>query len=229
MHSDPLMRAIAHISDAALTPDQWTTTLQSIAEVVGTLGAVYYILNKLTGRVESLSVAGFSVNENDFVDYYAARDQFKPLLESTPTGNWLRLSKCLPQTILRSDEWYNDFIVKAGIGDIVGTRLFDNGAYRVIFGVHEGVHQAPFSAIGGARLEELFEPLSDAARLHSELRNLGWKSAAAVRALDQVAAGVIISDGDGRVVEMNRAAEHVLCRDDGLTVRQGKLCAQPRL
>jgi DNA-binding CsgD family transcriptional regulator len=46
-----------------------------------------------------------------------------------------------------------------------------------------------------------------------------------VRALDQLAAGVIISDGDGRVVEMNRAAEHVLRRDDGLTVRQGKLCA----
>src|SRR5882757_8231843 len=53
-----------------------------------------------------------------------------------------------------------------------------------------------------------------------------WKSAAALRALDQVAAGVIISDGDGRVVEMNRAAEHVLRRDDGLTVRQGMLFAQ---
>jgi hypothetical protein len=102
MRSDPLMRAIARISDAALTPDQLTTALQSIAEAVGTLGAVYYILNKLTGRVESLSVAGFSVNVNDFVDYYAARDPFKPLLESTPTGNWLRLSKCLPRTILRS-------------------------------------------------------------------------------------------------------------------------------
>jgi PAS domain-containing protein len=226
MRSDPLMRAIARISDAALTPDQWTTALQSIAEAVGTLGAVYYILNKLTGRVESLSVAGFSVNVNDFVDYYAPRDQFKPLLESTPTGNWLRLSESLPQTILRSDEWYNDFIIKAGIGDIVGTRLFDNGTYTVIFGVHEGVYQAPLSDIGGARLEQLFGPLSNAARLHAELRELGWKSAAAIRALDQVAAGVIISDGDGRVVEMNQAAEHVLCRDDGLRVRQGKLCAQ---
>src|SRR5207302_1805234 len=45
-------------------------------------------------------------------------------------------------------------------------------------------------------------------------------------ALDQLAAGIIITDGDGRVVEMNRAAEHVLRRNDGLTVQQGKLCAQ---
>jgi PAS domain-containing protein/DNA-binding CsgD family transcriptional regulator len=226
MHSDPFMRAISRISEAALTPDQWPTALQSIAEAVGTLGAVYYLLNKLTGGVESISVAGFSVDVDEFVNYYAARDLFKPLLEATPTGSWLRLSKRLSQTILRSDEWYNDFIVKAGIGDIVGTRLFDNASYTVIFGVHEGVYQAAFSAVGGARLQELFEPLSHAARLHAELRNLAWKSAAALRALDQLAAGVIITDGDGRVVEMNRAAEHILRRDDGLTVRQGKLFAQ---
>jgi len=226
MHSDPFMRAISRISEAALTPDQWPTALQSIAEAVGTLGAVYYLLNKLTGGVESISVAGFSVDVDEFVNYYAARDLFKPLLEATPTGSWLRLSKRLSQPILRSDEWYNDFIVKAGIGDIVGTRLFDNASYTVIFGVHEGVYQAAFSAVGGARLQELFEPLSHAARLHAELRNLAWKSAAALRALDQLAAGVIITDGDGRVVEMNRAAEHILRRDDGLTVRQGKLFAQ---
>jgi len=226
MHSDPFMRAISRISEAALTPDQWPTALQSIAEAVGTLGAVYYLLNKLTGGVESISVAGFSVDVDEFVNYYAARDLFKPLLEATPTGSWLRLSKRLSQPILRSDEWYNDFIVKAGIGDIVGTRLFDNASYTVIFGVHEGVYQASFSAVGGARLQELFEPLSHAARLHAELRNLAWKSAAALRALDQLAAGVIITDGDGRVVEMNRAAEHILRRDDGLTVRQGKLFAQ---
>ena len=70
------------------------------------------------------------------------------------------------------------------------------------------------------------DPLSNAARLHAELRELGWKSAAALRALDQVAAGVIITDAKGTAVDMNRAAENVLCREDGLLVRQGKSCAQ---
>ena len=37
---------------------------------------------------------------------------------------------------------------------------------------------------------------------------------------------MIITDAKGRVVEMNRAAENVLRREDGLLVRQGKLCAQ---
>ena len=67
-----------------------------------------------------------------------------------------------------------------------------------------GIYQAPPSAVGVMRLQELFEPLSNAARLHAELRELGWKSAAAVRALDQLARGVIITDGHGGVIEVNR-------------------------
>jgi PAS domain-containing protein len=36
---------------------------------------------------------------------------------------------------------------------------------------------------------------------------------------------VIVVDGDGRVIEMNRAAERVLQRGDGLTISNGKLGA----
>src|SRR5258705_11815793 len=80
MHSDPFMRAISRISEAALAPDQWPTALQSITEAVGTLGAVYYLLNKLTGGVESISVAGFSAPRDGFVNCYPARARFKPFV-----------------------------------------------------------------------------------------------------------------------------------------------------
>jgi hypothetical protein len=42
MHSDPFMRAISRISEAALIPDQWPTALQSIAEA-SALSAPYTI------------------------------------------------------------------------------------------------------------------------------------------------------------------------------------------
>jgi hypothetical protein len=63
------MRAISRISEAALTPDQWPTALQSIAEAVGTLGAVYYLLNKLTGGVDLLRRSGeFPVSNEELDD-----------------------------------------------------------------------------------------------------------------------------------------------------------------
>jgi DNA-binding CsgD family transcriptional regulator len=226
MTSNPIARSISRISEAALAPDRWPGALQSITEAVGALGVGYLLLNKRTGRVEWVSVAGLSIDVDAYVNYYGARDPYRPLLEAAPSGSWVQLSKCLPQTVLRSDEWYNDYAAKAGIGDIIGTRLFDSPTYTVMLSVHRGMYQEPFTAAAIAPLRELFDPLSTAARLHAELRELGWKSAIAVRALDQLAGAIIITDGNGRVVEMNRAGEQILRRDDGLTVRQGKLCAQ---
>jgi hypothetical protein len=72
------------------------------------------------------------------------------------------------------------------------------------------MYQESFTATSTASLRDLTDPLSNAARLHAELRELGWKSAAALRALNQVAAGVIITHAKGSVIEMNRAAENVL-------------------
>jgi DNA-binding CsgD family transcriptional regulator len=132
----------------------------------------------------------------------------------------------LPRAVLDSNEWYNDFVVKCGVGDILGAGLSRSSSDSVIFGIHYGLYQTQSKSLDSARHQQLLEPLSNAARLHAELRELGWKSAAAVRALDQLARGVIITDGHGGVTEINRAAEQILRRDDGLTVRQGKLCAE---
>jgi DNA-binding CsgD family transcriptional regulator len=226
MQADPFTRAIWGISEAALAPDRWPAALRSITEVVGATGSNYLFLSKRTGDVEWASSAGSSVDVDDYNNYYAARDPYRPMLDAAPHGSLVQVSKCLPESLLRRDEWYNDFLLKAGIRDVVGVRLFESASHTVVFAVMHGIYQAPSSAVGAVRLQELLEPLSNAARLHAELRELGWKSAAAVRALDQLARGVIITDGHGGVIEMNRAAEQILRRDDGLTVRQGKLCAQ---
>jgi hypothetical protein len=179
--SDSITDAISRISEAALAPERWPAALQLITAAVGALGVGYLLLNKQTGGVEWVSMAGLSVDVNDYVNYYAVRDPFRPLLETAPTGNWVQLSKCLPQTVLRSDEWYNDYAVKAGIGDIIGTRLFGNPSYTVILSVHRGIYQEPFDAISTAQLQKLFDPLSNAARLHAELRELGWRCGRSIR------------------------------------------------
>jgi DNA-binding CsgD family transcriptional regulator len=44
--------------------------------------------------------------------------------------------------------------------------------------------------------------------------------------LDQLCAGVIVSDDGGRVIEMNRAAESIVRLDDGLNLKNGRLCAR---
>jgi hypothetical protein len=147
------------------------------------------------------------------------------VLDAAPSGSLVRLSDCLPATVLRNNEWYNDFVVKSGVSDILGAPLFDSGTHTAVFGIHRGIGQAPFASLPAAPLQELFAVLSKAARLHYEMRSMGWKSAVALRALNQLAAGVIVTEGDGHVIEMNRAAEGIVSLADGLMLRNGRLCA----
>jgi DNA-binding CsgD family transcriptional regulator len=53
-----------------------------------------------------------------------------------------------------------------------------------------------------------------------------WPPYIALQALDQLAAGVIVTDGGAGVVEMNRAGEAIVRLEDGLVIRNDRLCAR---
>ena len=219
-------RIISNVYDAALVPDLWPAALQSIMDTVGAVGAGYGVFGKQTGRMEWLSETGALVDaEPDFLRYYHALDPYRPMLDAAPSGTWMWVSQCLPAPELRRNEWYNDYLLKIGVDDGLGVRLFESASHSVIFGISHGVGRAPFAEADVAALRGLLEPLAKAARLHTELHSLGWRSSVALRALDQLAAGVIVTDGEGRVIELNRAAERIVRRGDGLTMRNGRLDA----
>src|SRR2546421_3592223 len=53
-----------------------------------------------------------------------------------------------------------------------------------------------------------------------------WMSSIAVQALDQLTAGVIVTDSGAAVIEMNRAARSIVQLEDGLLIRNDRLCAR---
>jgi DNA-binding CsgD family transcriptional regulator len=59
-----------------------------------------------------------------------------------------------------------------------------------------------------------------------EVHSRKWRSTLALQALDQLTAGVIIADGRAEVIEMNRAAESIVQLEDGLLIRNDRLCAK---
>jgi hypothetical protein len=78
--------------------------LQSAMDEVGAVGAGYSVFNKRTERVEWLSQSGSLVGrEADYFSYYHELDRYRPILETRPAGGWLRISECLPETVLRRD------------------------------------------------------------------------------------------------------------------------------
>ena len=130
----------------------------------------------------------------------------------------------LPEAFLRSDEWYNDFILKiCRVRDILGVQLFDDETHSVTFVIHRGFDQHLLRAERVATVIELFEPLAQAARLHTKFRKLSRDASARTLALDLLGVGVIVTDGDRRVIASNLIGDRILRTGDGLLVRSGQL------
>ena len=201
----------------------WTSVLQSVTGAVGAIGAAYIVRNERTGRIDWANFLGPSAEfTSDYITRFAAKDPFTDLLMGHE-GTWMRLSEQLPE--LCRNEWYNGFVLKSGVRDIIAAQLTNTGTHTVVLGIHEGIGEKPLPISRLKRLNRLLEPLRRAAEVQLRLRELGWKSAVAARAFDQVSTGVIVVDAYGSVIEMNGLAERVVQRGDGLTLQQGALGA----
>ncbi len=220
---DSLGRIIPTIHDAALEPRLWTAVLQSLTEAMGAIGAAYIVRNARTGRVDWANFLGPSVEfRSDYIAHFAAKDPFTELFTGHD-GIWMRLSERVSVPELRGNEWYHDFVLKSGVGDIIAAQITNTGSHTAVFGIHEGIGEKPICTSDQGHLNQLLAPLGRAAETQLRLQELGWKSAVAARAFDQVSTGVIVVDADGSVIEMNGLAERVVRRGDGLTIRHGAL------
>ncbi len=225
MPADPFGSIIPRIQDAALDPRLWTGVLQSLAEAVGAIGAAYIVRNARTGRVDWANFLGPSAEfKSDYITRFAAKGPFTEILTGRE-GTWVRLSEQLPAPVLRQSEWYNEFVRKSGVRDIIATQVTKTGAHAAVFGIHEGIGEKPIRMSRLKRLNQLLGPLSRAAEVQLRLRELGWKSAIIARAFDQIPTGVIVVDAHGLVIEMNGLAERAVERGDGVTYQKGAISA----
>jgi DNA-binding CsgD family transcriptional regulator/PAS domain-containing protein len=218
--------AVAGIFAAVLDERRAPAAIKAVAGHVGASGAAYVLVNKLTRQVSTVAWWGsFTGSRADYLAHYSHIDPFRVIQEEARCGTFLRLSERLPQGILRHNEWYNDFVLKGGVGDVLSTKLHENPSHMVIIGLHQAIDDTRPVPRNMAALEMLMSPLRKAARLHLDLIGVGYRSAITRAGASQLVAGVIFTHSNGRIVEANQAGERLLRVGDGLVMRNGQLHA----
>lgn len=155
---------VSTFHDAALSPEAWPRALKALTDACGAAGAALIVSNKRTGNVDDACFSGLSAGfEPDYVRHYATLDPYSPLLD----GSWKKLSDCLPDSLLRKNEWYNDFVLTCGVRDIAGARLVDTPHHCVVFGIHQQIGRT-FSDKFDSVVNLVAVPLTQAARRHAE-------------------------------------------------------------
>src|SRR6202035_2669615 len=102
---------VTSIYDAVVDDALIPAALKAVAEYVGAAGAAYVVVNKLTGQVSSrITWGSHTGSAADYLTHYSKIDRFRVIQQKEPCGNLVRLSECLPDGVLRHDEWDNDFV-----------------------------------------------------------------------------------------------------------------------
>jgi hypothetical protein len=152
------------LHDAAVSPEAWPDALKALTDAMGIEGAAVIISNKHTGKVVEVCFCGLSAAfKSDYVGHYSELDQYSPMLD----GSWKKLSDCLPKSLLRKSEWYNDFVLACGVHDILAARLVDTPNHTAIIGLHRQIGRS-FSHRVNSVIDLVATPLRQAARRHTE-------------------------------------------------------------
>ena len=220
-------KIVASVFDAVLDEQVAPSALQAVAGYVGAAGAAYLLVNKHTSQVSAVHRWGCSTGSiPEYLTHYSKIDPFRIIQEKAPSGILARVTERLPQSVLRHDEWYNDCVLKSGICDILGTKLHESPSHMAIIGLYCAVGDVNPDPWDLGAVRALMPSLCNAASLHLGLIDMGYRSAIMRDRLDHDAAGVMFTNKNGRVIETNQAAERILRLADGLTIRNGQICAR---
>jgi hypothetical protein len=155
---------VSTFHDAAISHQAWPRVLKALTDAMGAAGAALIISNKSTGNVDEAYFSGLSAGlKSDYVRHYAALDPYTPLLD----GSWKKLTECLPDSLLRNSEWYNDFVLTCGVRDILGARLVDTSSHCAIFWIYQQIGRS-FPDRVDSLVDIVAIPLKQVARRHIE-------------------------------------------------------------
>lgn len=227
-HDPRLSALIAHLYDAALDPALWPGTAALIAQALGSTSAVVKMHGE-SGEVRLLECTGnliVSARDQAWADDWHRRDLW--VERSLAFG----LSRIITdQDLVTPDEqarsgFYREWLSRLDIHHLLGAVFPTASGVVGVLGIHRPREAGAYGA-GERRQAALLLPhLQRALRLGQRLGELGQQHAVALQALDRLDAGVLVMDGNCRVLQASAMAESLLRANPELAWRQGRLSLQ---
>ncbi|MFO1071421.1 MAG: hypothetical protein U1E17_01690 [Geminicoccaceae bacterium] len=207
------------IHEAALDDQVWPDALAALARLFGGLTASLMVWTP--SGVDDLLLT-HNIDEavlDTYRQHYGAIDPFNTTQHQRAPRSIHITQEVIPDEVFTRTEFYADFWRKVGIHYAIGGDVERTERSLVMAGVHRAAGGPPYEAID----LRLFNGVADQLRVALRQRRLLGVQGAAAAALDALALAVILTDGLGRVVWANLAAEALLRAGDGLIVRAGCL------
>jgi DNA-binding CsgD family transcriptional regulator/PAS domain-containing protein len=213
------------IYDAAGDAAKWPAFLDRLGRHLNSGIATFYVWNLRNGGTDVTAVVGVDEHSRRLHDeYYGARNVFLMRGAHLLQPGTVRMSHELcPDDEVRRSEYWNDFMVPRRLGFGINATLSRDGSSAGMLGLIRSNRAKAFDADEVRLLYLLLPHLQRAVQLHQRITHLEAGCQAAAEALNRWPLGVILLDGQGKILLMNRSAEGILNQRDGLGLDQGRL------
>jgi DNA-binding CsgD family transcriptional regulator len=222
-----LMELVGLVYEAAGDVERWTLCLERLRAELKAATGFFYLHNLRDHVVDVQAQIGVDAAYlRSYEEYYAAKNVILTHAPHRLVPGKVFLSRQLcPDRIFLKSELYNDWAVPQHLGYGMSATVLRTPSVVGMVGFLRKTGAPDPSVEDLMLLRALMPHLERAVQMHQHIAELRVLQGATKQALDRWARGVVILDGRGRALLMNRTAEEIVNLKDGLGVVEGQLRA----
>ena len=221
MTLEDFSRLVSGIYAAAVTPQYWEPALDDIRRTLG--GNICTLIESAAGLWSIQATTASAEVGNPYAEHFCHLDYVLAGVENGPAGAVRTGTELIaPRT---SKEFYHDWMRPNGIEDglFVGFTVRQRLSCLI---VASPTRTESFDTLERVKLVSNLVPhFQQAVRTKNEITAFVQDRGDLFAALEAVRHGMIIIGQDGRLINLNTAAQRILRTEDGLQVRSARIAA----
>ena len=216
---------MGQIYAAADEPRHWPKTLGALAAALGAEGGVLYVVDVPSGLTTFWSSAKL-----ERTLFQAIRERYRPLEFLNRIRTEFGRDQALTRArVLADDQYeksalYTEVLKAARIWHVLGGIVAGDKTTVAALGFHRPRNKAAFTDAEIERFSAFAPHVGAAVRLQQKIAALELRLGDADEVLDRLPLGVLLVDGRGRIITMNRAARQTVAKNDGLRADAARIC-----
>ncbi|MGL4966093.1 MAG: helix-turn-helix transcriptional regulator [Inquilinus sp.] len=223
--ADVILEAVQRTYDAAASPQDWPGALAAITDTARGLRGFLVVENHARG---SLDLCHMARHDPLHLSRFAAAAEAGMLpswMAGMPAGRALRSSAVQVDGDYARSAFYNEVVRRNGCFYGAVAQVESTPSFRGYLTICQGQGRGDYSDADIAALQAVVPHLTQALRLRRHLGDADLRATQAEAVLDQLAIGVILIDAAARPVHLNRRAEAIIARADGLFLEPSGIAA----
>jgi len=208
---------IGAIYDAGMSPRLWPHVLDRVAHVLGGMRADLWV-GAPSGHARAVDFIGIDpAFRRTYEQHFGRIDPVFWPVTTLPEGTF-RTDAVIPRANLEHSEFYQDWVRPQDMHSIAVVNFLRTNSLSGVLGLPRSVHGRPFESDDLRLFRALLPHLRRAVQIEMHLDTLAARERLTSAALDRLSHAILIVDRQSRPLFLNRAAQQLLRRRDGLSI-----------